>query len=207
MASSPSLAPSKDLHLQLKCVEHRKLHEKSWEVMEQVNSDYLLEGRKRHMSHYRCWSAKEPVQRGFILMQKDRLIKESTPNDIRIKEDLTSYLIPSEIPYRTETVLWHNTMAALLISSPTSFCVDHINVIGLKDGDLHNRVAGALRDGRCAVIHRAAEPGPEKLTLQYLHDQFGISDWLCSLHDMAYHAEDWTHFHEDGTIGCLLDEI
>ncbi|KAG1818942.1 hypothetical protein EV424DRAFT_1539898 [Suillus variegatus] len=251
MASSSSSAPSKDPYLQLKGVEHRKLREESGEVMEQVDSagyehqeergqhkrknqqDDLLERRKRLMREpLQMRAGEEPAQGRFALMQKDRPVKESASNDIRIKEDLASYLIPSEMPYGTETVRWHNgqvtvlpavmrdghnvlendakrvrQMATLPISSPASFRVDHIDATGLQDGDLRSQVSAALRDGRCAVIHRAAEPGPEKLTLKYLHDQFGISDRLCSLHDMARRAEDWTHPHKDGTIGRLLDGI
>ncbi|KAG1855274.1 hypothetical protein F4604DRAFT_1932333 [Suillus subluteus] len=152
---------------------------------------------------------------------------------VRLKsEDLASPLIPSEMPYGTETVRWPNgqvtvlptvmrdgrnvlerdakrvrQMAALPISSETSSRIDHIHATGLQDRDLRDQVAATLRNGRCAVVYKAMEPGPEKITLQYLHDQFGISDRLCSLHDMARRAEDWTHPHKDGTIGRLLDGV
>ncbi|KAG2063013.1 hypothetical protein BDR04DRAFT_1164356 [Suillus decipiens] len=136
------------------------------------------------------------------------------------------------MPYRTETVRWPNghvtvlptiirdgrnvlekdaqrvrQMAALPISTQSSSRIDHIYATSLQGRDLRDRVAGTLRCDRCAVVYRATEPGPEKLTLQYLHDQFGISDRLCSLHDMAQRAEDWTHPHKDGTIGRLLDGV
>ncbi|KAG2110434.1 hypothetical protein BD769DRAFT_1674595 [Suillus cothurnatus] len=191
----------------------------------------LPESRKRQVRE--PLQIEEPVQGAhFAFMQKDRQIEELTSNNVRTTEDLASSLIPSEMPYGTETVRWPNgqvtvlptvmrdgrnvldtdakrvrQMAALPISSPTSSRVDHVDAMSLQDGDLRNRVAAALRDGRCAVVHKASEPGPEKITLQYLHDEFGISDRLCSLHDMAQRAEDWAHPHKEGTIGRLLDGI
>jgi hypothetical protein len=96
-------------------------------------------------------------------MQKDHQIEELTLNNIRTMEDLASSLISSEMPYRTETVQWPNgqvtilptimcnrcnvldsdtkhvrQMAALPISSPISSHIDHVDAIGLQDGDLCN---------------------------------------------------------------------
>lgn len=156
-------------------------------------------------------SVAEPAEGGYLAVVQD-MSEEPTSTDLRRKEDLASSLISSEMPYGTETVRWPNgqvtvlptvmlngrnvlendakrvrQMAALPISLPTSPRVDHIDAAALQGGDLRNRVAAALRDDRCAVVRRAAEPGPEKLTLQYLHDEFGISDRLCSLHGQLKH--------------------
>ncbi|KIK37150.1 hypothetical protein CY34DRAFT_109229 [Suillus luteus UH-Slu-Lm8-n1] len=195
------------------------------------SQDEPPKSRKRRVGseQLQLQSVAEPAEGGYLAVVQD-MSEEPTSTDLRRKEDLASSLISSEMPYGTETVRWPNgqvtvlptvmlngrnvlendakrvrQMAALPISLPTSPRVDHIDAAALQGGDLRNRVAAALRDDRCAVVRRAAEPGPEKLTLQYLHDEFGISDRLCSLHDMAKRAEDWTHPHKDGTIGRLLD--
>jgi hypothetical protein len=98
-------------------------------------------------------SAAEAVEGGCLAsVQEDHTSKDTASTDKRRMEDLTSNLIPSEMPYGTETVWWPNSqvtilptvminrcnvlendakcvrqIAALPISLPTSSHVNHID--------------------------------------------------------------------------------
>jgi hypothetical protein len=72
-------------------------------------------------------------------------------------------------------------LASLPLSMPGSHHVEHIDPMGMKDADIFQRVEATLRSGRCAVVRGATQPGPEKVTAEYLVE-CGIPPWLRTIH-------------------------
>jgi hypothetical protein len=72
-------------------------------------------------------------------------------------------------------------LASLPLSMPGSHHVEHIDPMGMKDADIFQRVEATLRSGRCAVVRGAKNPGPEKVTAEYLVE-CGIPSWLRTTH-------------------------
>lgn len=95
-------------------------------------------------------------------------------------------------------------LASLPLSIPGSHHVEHIDPMGMKDADIFQRVEATLRSGRCAVVRGATQPGPEKVTAEYLVE-CGIPPWLRTTHhDMEQRAMGKAHPCIDATVDRLL---
>lgn len=95
-------------------------------------------------------------------------------------------------------------LASLPLSIPGSHYVEHIDPMGMKDADIVQRVEATLRSGRCAVVRGATQPGPEKVTAEYLVE-CGIPPWLHTTHhDMEQRAMGKAHPCIDSTVDRLL---